>query len=460
MFDLEEQLKTVSRRLRAERTNQVDDSLLEEAIMRGLQQGENEHRRRKQIRRRRGIIAIALSSMIIILAATVLTSPAITARLMDIPGIRFFVKLIEGDRTLEKAINQDFIQPVGITAERDGIILTVDAMMIDSQRIVLFITAKQESDSGKLTISHPQISSEQQGLQIAMVSFGSGNLPYFQPFSEPDVYRDMIDFTLNPQSIIPDEITFHSTWYNPVSGVETELALDIPIDHLKFSGLSEEIELQQTIDIQGQKVTIARMMISPLRTVLEVMYDPANTKQIFGFTKLYLEDEHGEKYAWTSSTGLSENHQFLYFEGGALQSFEQLTLVGEYVNVMDKKLDRMVIDTEQKTILEAPDDRIRFESISLQGQYMELTMTLNDLDEIEARTMYSMLGNQFVDGDGSTWQMARIPSGTTPNKKYASEPERQYVYFYLPAETYSQPLTFEIKHYPGYIHQPFRLRLK
>lgn len=465
MNDIEQRLRMDSKNLHGNQSARMDDKVLDEAVMQGLVQGEKADRCRKRRNQGWGFAALALTSVIMILTITIITSPTITAKLMDIPGIRAFVKLIEGERALEKLKLEDFAQPIGISVERDGVKLSVDGMIIDTQRIVLLVSAERASTEpastgGELEIIRSTISSKQENFQTSMSSYGYGNLSYFDPYREANVYRDMLNFILYAETQMPDEITLHSTLRHSITGVETELSVDIPIDHAKFADLSEEIFVNQTLDFQGQKMTIVKLVMSPLQMTLEVKYDPDNTHQILGHTGIYLQDENEEKYSYIGSTGLSGDHRFLYFQGKALQSSKQLILIGEFVEVMDKKQSRLVVDTERGIIIEAPDERIQLESVTPTEEYVEVEMSLNGLDEVESRTFYSvMLKNRFSDGDGSIWETMTPTYPLTPVKVQASHPDRQLLYYYLPREKYTQPLSFEIQQYPGYIQQPFRLQL-
>ena len=130
---------------------------------------------------------------------------------------------------------------------------------------------------------------------------------------------------------------------------------------LKKKCLQFVIRVNETVSIEGQKITIKQIEISPIKVGVHVHVDPSNTKEIFGFEDLRLIDDKGE--IWSSITngliasGTSEYGKVYYLQSNYFEQPQGLTLTFNKLQAMDKNEAYVVIDTDKGIILEQPTDQ-------------------------------------------------------------------------------------------------------
>lgn len=154
-----------------------------------------------------------------------------------------------------------------------------------------------------------------------------------------------VELSFTPQTVLPDSLALkayvlkrESEPVQPVPAEENANALiplnplsresqsleraivfevKIPLDS-SFRGLKEVYELNETVDMEGQKVLFKRVTIYPTRISLDLEFDPANRYKIFQFDDLRFVDEEGATTAGIgngiTATYPAENQQTLYFQ--------------------------------------------------------------------------------------------------------------------------------------------------
>ena len=69
---------------------------------------------------------------------------------------RYRCRLIAHDRGLAEAVRNDYYQPIGASQTLDGVTLTVDGVIADESRLVLFYTITDpEGNAGRTIASIP-----------------------------------------------------------------------------------------------------------------------------------------------------------------------------------------------------------------------------------------------------------------------------------------------------------------
>ena len=136
--------------------------------------------------------------------------------------------------------------------------------------------------------------------------------------------------------------------------------------------------LNETVLIEGQKIIIKQIEISPLKVAIHVSVDPANKKEIFGFEDLRLVDEKGE--TWTSinngitkSGARNDEVNIYYLQSNYFDEPKELYLQFNKLMAMDKDEAFLLIDTDNKQILQQPDDK-RFSDLSVNGRFIDLEL--------------------------------------------------------------------------------------
>ncbi|OXM13873.1 DUF4179 domain-containing protein [Paenibacillus herberti] len=427
----------------------IDDERLKVAIRSGLERGKRQFVPRRRKRLSLGIAA-ALICLLVATAGAAKVSPAFAEALQRIPSLGIFLKLINEDTALLSSIDQDLLQPVGQTVEKEGKRLTVEALIADDRRLVIFYSTNMsggydgglrfdlydehgKSLGGALTTDH--VFTDNAQLQ------SSGN-------------EDYIDLLLDHGEKMPSKVRFLALQNG------TTLEFDLVIDLDRFAGMMRNYEINQTIEIDGQKLHVVRARQSPLILELIVRKDKTNTKEIPGFVNLRLQDDSGR--SWSSGITFIGDEMSLFFKNGYFQKPKRLTLLADGL-FMFQKGQKVVVDLEKNIMLEAPDDRLSLGTVDPRFQrdgddFRTFAITLTGLDEIDQlRRGGNILSYNFIDANGAVHPRAEV-NGTFTTSLSRQDNETS-MYYPILRKKYPQPLTFTVMDYPGYVLQPIELEL-
>ena len=207
--------------------------------------------------------------------------------------------------------------------------------------------------------------------------------------------------------------------------------------------------INKTVSIEGQKITIKQIEVSPIKVGVHIRVDPSNTKEIFGFEDLRLVDDKGA--IWSSITnGLTASGTKGYETVYYLQSnyFEQpqgLTLKFNKLQAMDKNEAYVVIDTDKGIILEQPTDQ-RF-------TVKKTTRSLIELYLQGEKEFHHDPFNSFFDTEGK--EIRSMGGGFSRDSD-----ERIELSVRLPDEPYVNPIKLPLYGYPQWIEGKAEIKIK
>lgn len=427
---------------------------LDQTLAIGMKQG-----RRRSARQRGKRMSLQLSAavfaMLFVLTAFVRISPGFAAIVKDIPGFAGFVKLVSYDVSLQSAIDNEYIQVVGKSDERNGYTFTVNGVIADAQRVVLLYTAEgpgiNEEDTPILSY---ELKNENGGNVVASI----GSAHYFREKDNKDnVVQDYLDIMMGPGEPVPHEIQFKlelgGEW----------LEVQVPIDHSRFDEMTEVIDLNQTIEVGGQRIDIKKAVITPLQVSITFKSVSGNEKRLNDFIDLELVDERGRSYRTNSGMGDLDTEIVRHFQSSYFQKPKTLTLKAKGLLMSDRGM-KVVIDTEQGKLLEAPDGRLKLGEVSRSGEAIDLSFDLSQTDDPQevprALRLFEYEGYAY----DATGKQIPIRSGKVNSDimmSFGSKSSVVYTYYYhIPNEEYTQPLTLEVDQYLGHAFKEIVIPIK
>lgn len=455
---------------------------IDAAIAKGIRQGQEAAKRRRiRARRRIGGTAAALALLLTCLLS-IRVSPVFAAFVREIPGMEKFVDLINNshDKGIQLAVDNDFVQPIGVSDEREGMKLTVQGIIADPSRMVLFYDVKLPSKEEYVEFNSMELTD---GLGNRLpVSIGYSNQDEAKSeIAKTGIQRGTIDFNLMDDTEFPNEAVLTvklkrvplpdpkapptaelMPGLEPVIDTEnyrggTEFQVKFSIDRAKFAGLTREFPLGQTLIVEGQKITFDRVVISPLRVSVYMSYDAQNTKQIFGPGDIRIVDDKG--IAWNHTLGsLAKDHPVLHFESPYFKVPKALYIEGSWFRALDKNKMTVTLDMDKREILAAPDNKLSISGIAAAESYIKLDFKLSGLKP-DDHMLYNLFEQEFTDAKGIRYSTASL-RGATMGTSSSSEPQEQHVYYYLENRPYAKPLTLTISNYPQYIREPYKIQIK
>jgi len=278
-------------------------------------------------------------------------------------------------------VENDFVQPIGVSDTHEDIILTVDNIIVDESRMMIFYTVENKGDHSYLQLKNLELKDENG--DILPVSFTLGHFVGIN-FNEERKNSGQIDISFQSDYDLPDNITLETkfseakqSWakYNleeTNSGndnikdedrfieLESTWRIDIPIDKEKFKNLKEVYSVDKTISINNQKIDIKQFVINPTRMELDVVYNENNSLKIFSIENLRITGKSGEWKTITNgitASHLDENSRRYYFQSSYFTYPKELYLEGDGIYAIEKDSAEVVVDLKNEKLLKAPDDK-------------------------------------------------------------------------------------------------------
>lgn len=117
---------------------------------------------------------VAASILLVIFFTTIKVSPVFANYVSTIPGMERIVELIRNNKGILSAVENDYLQEVGITREENGISLTIDAIIVDEMQMLVFYTLEADRDWSSLRLGNISLNAESgERLEQYGVGFGS-----------------------------------------------------------------------------------------------------------------------------------------------------------------------------------------------------------------------------------------------------------------------------------------------
>jgi hypothetical protein len=432
-------------------------------IKKGIEKAKHKRFRRRKVLKSSFAVAAAL----MVFVSSVRISPAFAAFISNIPGMEYVVQLIDDDRGLKLSVENEFMQPIGVSDQHEGITFTVDGIILDEGRLNVFYTIENQSEHRPGDIMEARLHTEN-GKQLEYtVSSGLGSKP------TTSIIQNRLDFNLlNNRDKLPNSIILSVAMadvQSQGSATTTEQSftndqllaptwqVKIPIDHKKFMNMKEVFAVNKRLEVGGQTIFLKEITVYPTRIALDVEFDTRNTQKIFGFRGLTIENEKGEKLYSYQASITGENSQTIYFESNYFSKPKQLFVSGKHINALPKGKLNLTISLKDRQIISAPDDHVKLVNVKKDGEDLVLQLNVTGLQPWDNRG-YNIVGNSFEDGSGKTYQV--IPTKESSGFSTGSGQSQTQNIRIKAGMDYKDPLLFSITDYPSFISEEFKIQLK
>jgi hypothetical protein len=414
---------------------------LDDAIMAGFQKAKQEEKRKPK--RHKWIFTLAAAAVFLVgFFTTVRVSPTFAGYLTNIPGLEKIVEMIHYDKGKIAAIENDYYQMLGASEEKSGLKVTIDGAIADENGIVLFYSLQSKKPLKKIYIEKAELKSlKGENLDHGSTTYGSSHL---SDKGEQN-YRGMIEYFFN----------------TPISSknltVKLKIAGDINDEYQIPIHLKKEIkrkktyELNQTVVVEGQKLTVLRAVIQPLRVSIHIKKDPSNSKKIMNIDDLRLVDEHGETWSTvsngTSGSKISEEEEVIYLQSNYFRQPKELYLTFTKLQALNKEDAFVMVDIENGQILKQPKGNI-IQDAKVEGSYIDFLLSL------EKDFSYFPFSNiKDVNGQEVKWESSYSQT--------ISDDGHKKLGINIPNLKKQQgPITFELNYYPTWIEGDVSIKIK
>ncbi|WP_336759605.1 DUF4179 domain-containing protein [Paenibacillus sp. USHLN196] len=435
MTDEQKSFDALEERLNGRKTEYETMPIPDAATSQAVQAGIRQATRKRKSRLRWYMSSISAAALILLFTGCIRVSPAFASFVEQLPGMEGVVSMIRQDKGLMMAIDQSLLQKVGVTDEHDGASVTVEGIITDESRMVIFYTMKGMKDLEKGRYDIDLLDRDGKQLPVAF-SYSSPN-----PDSESGVYEDKIDVSFT-ESLPPQELTvvFKKRGKEP----NNKWKVTFPVDHSLTKGMKKNIPVNQTMTVDGQRIYVKQAVLHPTRLVLDIEYDRNNTKKIFGIRDLHLVDEQGR--AWrTDSSSISGSGSSVFFESMYFSTPKKLTLQGSGLSTVDKDELVISIDPSSGEIQGGPSSLKLLQS-TVQGKNLILEFSIADAQNATSGLSFTNIedskGNPF-DINEVSWSPSVFEARVVIKNGAAAKGN----------------LTMEIFSYPDQIHAPFSIEI-
>lgn len=442
---------------------------LDAYILKGIKKG----RRKKYnlaIKRAAGTMACILVAVFII---GIRVSPVFAVNISKIPGMKYLVELVSMDKGLTTAIDNDYIQNINQSVEKNGITFTVRDIIADNSGIIVFYNLDNKTE-----YVHPYFKDlkllDSSGKQLEMSSsYGlSGkdknfdgkfefytNLENIPKSQLPDEvilqFKISVESAVNKGSEEPvkDKHTFNAPKANSkvLDGI---YEFPITIDKSKFSGMEKEYKIGQSVEIEGQKIHFGDIKIYPIKSIVSVSFDKSNTKKIFSFDNLKLIDETGQEWGRINN-GISgsypgEDSQTLNFQSNYFHKPKELYITGSTAQALDKDKLFFTLDTDKKQITYSPYGLLKITEFTLEKEQLFFEAEIKR--EPGSGANNTQITNEAADANGDKLDIV--------GEGMSSAEDRRFMNYSLKLnKNFKGPITFKINGYPTRIEGNFKVKI-
>lgn len=318
-------------------------------------------RRLHRRRRRRAGSGLAAAAVLCLFVLLVNTSPAFASAVCDLPLIGQLANLVRFDKSLRGAVENDYVQTVGLTAEDRGCVLQIPYVIADEKNLVLFVKTPEQSPwnepGRKLELSVDSIRSSETGEDL-------------EGFGYETVYTDAATL---------EDTDGLAVWrfYFLDSPTPRELLLSVRMSVLDDTGLQEledrhfqftlslnpfasakTYELQKQLYALGQIFTVKRLILYPTTTEVVIGYPEDNSSLIKGLDLAVTENgqdvlRQGDGITASYDEEAGEIHLFLesnYFDPDASR---QLSIRG--LQLIPKDEEFITVDLFSRSMSPEPE---------------------------------------------------------------------------------------------------------
>ncbi|MFS1512845.1 DUF5643 domain-containing protein [Chengkuizengella sp. SCS-71B] len=367
-------------------------------------------------------------------------------------------ELIQLEKGLLTAVEHNFIQKIEKSDEQEGIIITIDSIIIDEAKMIVFYSMEGVKDYKRVFSNSVEL------LKTNGESYGAGST-YGSPVhndEQSNIIYDRIDFYFIDENIPEDMILKLKLEVGDNLSESKELvstwSIPFQVDKKQFENKNRFYLINQTAQIEEQSITFHELIIYPTRSELRVSFDDNNSKKIFGLEDLRITDNLGNVWGTVnrgfSGTYLNENEHLLYLESNYFEYPKELFIDVSTIRALDKNAMQFQVELTQNDEIKTSNDNIELSSIKDSDEVLSLDFTITRSDSLLLnKSMYTKIESDFIDASGKMYKVESTGD-------YVSDENTEKFLVNIPKLEYSYPLTFTLTDFPSTIDGEVRIKIK
>lgn len=307
--------------------------------------------KKQRIRRKRFIkSSFAVAVLMIALIGSIRISPAVASTLAQIPGLKPLVEMIALDKGMQDIINNDYYEAINKSQSIDGKTLTITGVVADESGMIISYKLDSNEDLANVNGVNVEVTQGKKDINEATVG-ASWSSQVKGTFSVEDkievAVKKGMDYSIK-------DFTVELSLYE-----RPETVFKVPFTLKNDIKKSNHYVINKDVIIDGQRITIHKLIVSPLRTEFKLSIDPTNTKKILDFEDIRIYDEDGEiwgqiKNGFVGYGEYTDKSFSLLLESNYFRLPKNITIEFREIEAIDKADQYIVVDLEKKKVLSQP----------------------------------------------------------------------------------------------------------
>ena len=450
-----------------------DDIKIPEDIDKYINKGIDRGRRKMAAKRIEIFLAVMGSLLLAMFITGIRVSPVFASNVARIPGLNYIVELVSLDKGLSAAVENEYIQHIDKSVEYENIKFTIKDVIADNSGIIVFYSLENKGSHIMPRIRDVKLT-DFRGSDLKM-SIGydaaqyegkkfEGKIEFYSNENQGEGIPDNLVLKvgleeqrkLKESEISPKDNTLEQNTGIPGEPEVIGGSWQIPftIDREKLSGAEKIYSINQTVEIEGQKIKFEDIRIYPIKSILSISLDSTNTKKLFTFEDLKLMDENGGEWGrivnGLSGSNPGGDRQTLNFQSNYFTKPKELYITGNYIRALDKDKCYFTVDTANGKILYSPFNLLSLRDITVGKDQMFLSA------EMKRNAPYSdknfSITNEAFDSNGHP--LTIISEGMESGDKAC-----YYHYNLKLGSGFKGPVTFKLCDYPSRISGSFTIKI-
>ncbi|MEK5038530.1 DUF4179 domain-containing protein [Sporosarcina sp. FSL K6-3457] len=387
------------------------------------------HRLARKRKRRLYAVASVAAIVLLLFVTSVRVSPVFAQAVAKIPGFSSIVNMFAYDKGISDIVENDYHEELGIVVTQGGYTLTLQSVAADDSGMTIFYNIEFPFKLSAVSIGSLEVS--QQGIPWGVAS------SYISSLVGGTAFRaDKVDI-ISADELSYDNMSFE---FNLHLNDAAETKFVVPFTLTKHIKQPKVYEVNQSVVVDGQTISIKQLKISPLRADILLTADEQNTMKLLKFRWVRLIDENGEDWGQIRDVeegfGIWRDSEVsIRMHSNYFRQPKKLTLVMEGIEALPKGSDYIEVDFEQQKVLYVPSE-LDIEVQVPSSNTMEVTYPM---------AVESQLFGGIVNREGDDL------SGSINSINFSRENSYKKAIYTFNFDNEVNPLRFNINSYPLYL---------
>lgn len=370
---------------------------------------------RKRRKRNRRLIRPLISAVacFVVFVLLVNFSGPVAYACSRVPVLRELAEAVKFSRSLSDAVDNEYVQPISLSETKNGITASVDYLIVDQKQVNVFFRLDSDVYPELKANSRVRCVDEALGFGVINNSFGARNGELrsisidFVDDDVPDsllltlmVYSSGTTAEAEAPESAADRMFSEDVYREPEYLAEFEFLLEFDP---KFTAAGKVFPVNQTVEMDGQWITITDIEVYPTHLRVDVAESEENTAWLKDLD-FYIETDYGMIFDPVSNgiiaTGSDKTPSMVSYRADSTYFYEakHLKLVITGAQWLDKDMERIYVNLTTGETGLLPEG-VQLESAKKEGNGWRLSFRA----EWEENTpMYQLFDHKFYDQDGNS----------------------------------------------------------